>query len=170
MNDSPTVSRPTHILYINETTELSLFAIHGVTLNDADDTLYNNELLTLQVEASHGFVSLDGSPPLDRSRWSGDTLSEELNHQPWTYLKGVSGRRDQRVVQVRGFLRDLNYLIDVVTYRSEIGFSGRDTVVITGKYSSERAAREWSTVDDISISPPSFKPVSLSFVTYLLLF
>ena len=133
MNDSPTVSRPTHILYINETTELSLFAIHGVTLNDADDTLYNNELLTLQVEASHGFVSLDGSPPLDRSRWSGDTLSEELNHQPWTYLKGVSGRRDQRVVQVRGFLRDLNYLIDVVTYRSEIGFSGRDTVVITGK-------------------------------------
>ena len=28
--------------------------------------------------------------------------------------------------------------------------------------SSERAAREWSTVVDISIKPPSFKPVSLS--------
>ena len=31
-----------------------------------------------------------------------------------------------------------------------------------GAYSSERAAREWSTVVDISIKPPSFKPVSLS--------
>ena len=31
----------------------------------------------------------------------------------------------------------------------------------TGKYSSEGAAREWSTVVDISIHPPSFKPVSL---------
>ena len=31
-----------------------------------------------------------------------------------------------------------------------------------GKYSSEGAAREWSTVVDISIKPPSFKPVSLS--------
>ena len=31
-----------------------------------------------------------------------------------------------------------------------------------GKYSSEGAAREWSTVVDISIPPPSFKPVSLS--------
>ena len=31
-----------------------------------------------------------------------------------------------------------------------------------GKYSSERAAREWSTVVDISIPPPSFKLVSLS--------
>ena len=30
-----------------------------------------------------------------------------------------------------------------------------------GKYLSEGAAREWSTVVDISISPPSFKPVSL---------
>ena len=30
-----------------------------------------------------------------------------------------------------------------------------------GKYSSERAAREWSTVVDISMTPPSFKPVSL---------
>jgi len=31
-----------------------------------------------------------------------------------------------------------------------------------GKYSSERAAREWSTVVDISIKPSSFKLVSLS--------
>ena len=31
-----------------------------------------------------------------------------------------------------------------------------------GKYSSEGAAREWSTVVDISIPPPSFQPVSLS--------
>ena len=31
-----------------------------------------------------------------------------------------------------------------------------------GKYSSEGAAREWSTVVDISIPPSSFKPVSLS--------
>ena len=31
-----------------------------------------------------------------------------------------------------------------------------------GKYSSERAAREWSTVVDISIHPPSFKLVPLS--------
>ena len=31
-----------------------------------------------------------------------------------------------------------------------------------GKYLSEGAAREWSTVVDISIPPPSFKPVSLS--------
>jgi hypothetical protein len=31
-----------------------------------------------------------------------------------------------------------------------------------GKYSSERAARELSTVVDISIPPPSFKPVLLS--------
>ena len=31
-----------------------------------------------------------------------------------------------------------------------------------GKYSSEGAAREWSTVVDISIPPPSFKPVSWS--------
>ena len=31
-----------------------------------------------------------------------------------------------------------------------------------GKYSSEGAAREWSTVVDISTKPPSFKPVSLS--------
>ena len=30
-----------------------------------------------------------------------------------------------------------------------------------GKYSSEGAAREWSTVVSISISPPSFKPLSL---------
>ena len=29
-----------------------------------------------------------------------------------------------------------------------------------GKYLSEGAAREWSTVVDISIPPPSFKPVS----------
>ena len=34
---------------------------------------------------------------------------------------------------------------------------------MNGKYSSEGAAREWSTVVDISIHPPSFKPVSLSF-------
>ena len=32
---------------------------------------------------------------------------------------------------------------------------------IDGKYSSEGAAREWSTVVDISIPPPSFQPVSL---------
>ena len=31
-----------------------------------------------------------------------------------------------------------------------------------GKYSSERAAREWSTVVDISMTPPSFKLVPLS--------
>ena len=31
-----------------------------------------------------------------------------------------------------------------------------------GKFLSEGAAREWSTVVDISIPPPSFKPVSLS--------
>ena len=31
-----------------------------------------------------------------------------------------------------------------------------------GKYSSEGAAREWSTVVDISIPPTSFKPISLS--------
>ena len=31
-----------------------------------------------------------------------------------------------------------------------------------GEYLSEGAAREWSTVVDISIPPPSFKPVSLS--------
>ena len=30
-----------------------------------------------------------------------------------------------------------------------------------GKYLSEGAAREWSTVVNISITPPSFKPVSL---------
>ena len=33
---------------------------------------------------------------------------------------------------------------------------------ITRKYLSERAAREWSTVVDISMTPPSFKPVSLT--------
>ena len=33
--------------------------------------------------------------------------------------------------------------------------------MLRGKYSSEGAAREWSTVVDISIPPPSFKPVSL---------
>ena len=32
----------------------------------------------------------------------------------------------------------------------------------SGKYSSEGAAREWSIVVDISIPPPSFKPVSFS--------
>ena len=31
-----------------------------------------------------------------------------------------------------------------------------------GKYLSEGAAREWSTVVDISMTTPSFKPVSLS--------
>ena len=31
-----------------------------------------------------------------------------------------------------------------------------------GKYLSEGAAREWSTVVDISMTPPSFNPVSLS--------
>ena len=31
-----------------------------------------------------------------------------------------------------------------------------------GEYSSERAEREWSTVVDISIPPPSLEPVSLS--------
>jgi len=36
------------------------------------------------------------------------------------------------------------------------------TKFVAGKYSSERAAREWSTVVDISIHPPSFKLVSLS--------
>ena len=35
--------------------------------------------------------------------------------------------------------------------------------IATGKYLSEGAAREWSTVVDISIPSPSFKPVSLSF-------
>jgi len=39
---------------------------------------------------------------------------------------------------------------------------GAEVIKIEGKYSSERAAREWSTVVDISISPLSFKPVSLS--------
>ena len=34
--------------------------------------------------------------------------------------------------------------------------------MVEGKYSSEGAAREWSTVVDISIPPPSFKSVSLS--------
>ena len=35
-------------------------------------------------------------------------------------------------------------------------------MALFGKYLSEGAAREWSTVVDISIKPPSFKPVSLS--------
>ena len=34
--------------------------------------------------------------------------------------------------------------------------------VANGEYSSEGAAREWNTVVDISIPPPSYKPVSLS--------
>jgi len=35
-------------------------------------------------------------------------------------------------------------------------------MAVSGKYLSEGAAREWSTVVSISIHPPSFKPVSLS--------
>ena len=38
-----------------------------------------------------------------------------------------------------------------------------------GKYSSEGAAREWSTVVKISIPPPSFKSVPLSLSRYPLL-
>ena len=34
---------------------------------------------------------------------------------------------------------------------------------LLGKYLSERVVREWSTVDDIFIPPPSFKHISLSF-------
>ena len=37
---------------------------------------------------------------------------------------------------------------------------------VTGKYSSEGAAREWSTVVDISIPPPSFKPDLLSLARF----
>ena len=39
---------------------------------------------------------------------------------------------------------------------------------IPGKHSSEGAAREWSTVVDISMTPSSIKHVSLSFSRYLL--
>ena len=39
--------------------------------------------------------------------------------------------------------------------------SNKKTKNIYGKYLSEGAAREWSTVVSIFISPPSFKPVSL---------
>ena len=34
--------------------------------------------------------------------------------------------------------------------------------LLDGKYSNEGAAREWSTVVDISIPPPSYRHVSLS--------
>ena len=45
---------------------------------------------------------------------------------------------------------------------------GATESIITGKYSSEGAAREWSTVVNISIKPPSFKPVSLSLSRFSL--
>ena len=46
---------------------------------------------------------------------------------------------------------------DNVTTSPVLGFTVDDASSSTGKYSSERAAREWSTVVDIYITPPSFK-------------
>ena len=49
----------------------------------------------------------------------------------------------------------------IFTHLSNSGRYG-EGLAIMGKYLSEGAAREWSTVVDISIPPPSFKLVSLS--------
>ena len=45
---------------------------------------------------------------------------------------------------------------------AEVKIVADDAQADLGKYSSEGAAREWSTVVDISIPPPSFKLVPLS--------
>ena len=47
--------------------------------------------------------------------------------------------------------------IELMEYR------GVHKLMHSGKYSSEGAAREWSTVVDIFIPPPYLKPVLLSF-------
>ena len=60
-------------------------------------------------------------------------------------------------------LHDRNPTCDIRTYLGGLSTCHHAWHLIdAGKYSSERAAREWSTVVDISITPPSFKPVSLS--------
>ena len=51
----------------------------------------------------------------------------------------------------------------LIWWKFESALSNKYGEFISGKYASERAAREWSTVVDISIIPPSFKPVPLSF-------
>ena len=56
------------------------------------------------------------------------------------------------------FVGDDRYLIDMIErdiIHRQLG------VKFEGEYLSEGAAREWSTVVDISVPPPSFKPVSL---------
>ena len=55
-------------------------------------------------------------------------------------------------------------LTEKEAHQVEVRIARRSSLSLSdpGKYSSERAAREWSTVVDISIHPPSFKLVPLS--------
>ena len=58
---------------------------------------------------------------------------------------------------------DVNAIqIQVSDFDSKNHASKQQRLLRYGKYSSEGAAREWSTVVNISIHPPSFKPVPLS--------
>ena len=68
------------------------------------------------------------------------------------FLSIVVGTADGMVLSLPSGINDIT---DVEDFDIESFAEG-------GKYSSEGAAREWSTVVDISIKPPSFKPVSLS--------
>ena len=79
-------------------------------------------------------------------------------------MAGVPGRRSDLVFffdQLRG---GGGLMVAGNVIRGNLESSKFISPLLTGEYLSEGAAREWSTVVDISISipSPSFKPVSLS--------
>ena len=104
--------------------------MHGLQLVDTDDTFgsattgVRNEVLTLHVTSGHGYLSLDGVAPTDRSGWDPSSSSP-----PWRHLMGAGGRQEKEL-QVRGLLKDLNFLLAPLTYRNQPGFSGKDTVTM----------------------------------------
>ena len=79
-------------------------------------------------------------------------------------MAGVPGRRSDLVFffdQLRG---GGGLMVAGNVIRGNLESSKFISPLLTGEYLSEGAAREWSTVVDISISipSPSFKPVALS--------
>ena len=71
-----------------------------------DFVVWSPEVLTVVVTSGHGYVSLDGSAPIDRSRWDSATAAASEDGTtllPWRYDSGGEGR-ENLLVNVTGYI------------------------------------------------------------------
>jgi len=99
---------------------------------------------------TYGFSTPDLSISLDQMK----LFLDEYDEIPWMMLNYCTGQCNYggRVTDDK----DRRCITHILA-----GFYTKEVLKDECKYSSEGAAREWSTVVDIFIPLPSFKPVSL---------